>query len=128
MNKNIKFILVVVIFLIYGCSSTSSSEKYNSLIGNSWTLSEVFGAQCNACPEVVFINTNEGVIIKPSKEERKFKYVLSHDKIKFFSEDEPNYFGATEFNFKVYSKNTFVYCELNSLDEKGNSILIREQN
>lgn len=128
MNKNIEFILVVVIFLIYGCGSTSSSEKNNSLIGKSWTLSEVFGTQCNVCPEVVFINTNKGVIIKPSKEERRFKYVLSNDKIKFFSEDEPNYFGATEFNFKVYSKNTFVYCELISLDGKGKSVLIREQN
>jgi len=128
--KILKYGLFCCMLGIMSCSTNSNNKGLAEIpnLAGEWLISSSFGAMCNVCPELVFIDSNKGSIEKPSKESYDFKYEIQKDRISFKFEEGQEYIDLnSEFNYSLKSDSTLRYLTLVSLDNNGELILVSEK-
>jgi len=127
--KILKYSLFCCVLGILSCSTNSNNKELAGIdLSGEWLISSSFGAMCNVCPELVFIDSDKGNIEKPSKESYDFKYEIQKDRISFEFEEGQEYIDLnSEFNYYLKSDSTLRYLTLVSLDNNGEVILISEK-
>ena len=145
MKKVNKINILVFIVVLLSCNNSQhQSEEYrnnmlehkvNNLIGLWFITSEEINKMVysyNVCPEIEFFEDGIGKIIKPSKEEISFTYILSLDsnRIEFSFETYQQYFYEKEYLYKIYTECNLYdleILEISSNDGKSKYILSREK-
>ncbi len=128
--KILKYSLVCFMIGTLSCSTKDSNNRELRDIPNltgAWLISSSFGAMCNVCPELVFVDSKSGNIVEPSKQKYDFEYDLQKDKISFHFEGQAYFDLNSEFNYTLKSDGILRYLTLVPLDDNGEIIIVGEK-